>query len=85
MKKIKLFLMAAVVLASASAFSTRSVDDPLYVKDKGNWVLRTMADGNCISQLSSHCEFTRKAVFHTPYQDVDFIPADQDRIWVPAP
>lgn len=82
MKKFRLVLLSAAIAAAASAFTTRPISDE-YVKDRGVWKLKSMASGQCISQQLSHCTFLLNPGATEPYQDSDFTPDDQNRVWIP--
>jgi len=84
MKKIKLVLLSAAIAAAASAFTTKPTADE-YVKDNGVWKLKSMASGQCITQVNSHCTFLLNAGATQPYQDSDFTPDDQNRSWIHTP
>ena len=86
MKRIKLFLIGVAFLAAGSAFTTVPKQyDPLYVKDAGNWVLKSTVDqntGECVMTPEDiHCSFTLSTGATQPYQDSDFIPADNNSVW----
>ena len=64
MKKIKLFLVAAVLLGAASAFTVTGPDTVYYVKADGAWVLKSTVDhitGQCNTVTNKHCS-DRKSV-----------------------
>lgn len=84
MKKIRLVLLSAAIAAAGSAFTTKPTVDE-YVKDNGTWKLKSMASGFCRSQELSHCTFVLNPGATQPYQDSDFTPDDQDRIWIHTP
>lgn len=84
MKKIKLVLLSAAIFAAGSAFISKSTVDE-YVKDNGVWKLKSMASGTCAPQQLSHCTFTLNPGATAPYQDSDFTPDDQNRIWIHTP
>lgn len=85
MKRIKMFLLSAAIVAAGSAFITPPTVADEYVKDKGAWKLKTMANGICQNNDFTHCTFVLKPGSTQPYKDSDFTPNDQDRIWVSAP
>lgn len=84
MKKIKLFLLSAAIVAAGSAFISRPMVDE-YVKDNNVWKLKSMASGSCQTQESSHCTFVLKPNATVPYDDSELTPNDQNRIWIPTP
>jgi len=84
MKKIKLVLLSAAIVAAGSAFITKPTADE-YVKDNGAWKLKSMASGNCLPNTSTHCTFLLNPGAIPPYQDSDFTPDDQNRIWIHTP
>jgi len=78
-----MFLIAAVMLGAASAFTT-SPNSTLYVKDDGNWVVKSTVDhitGQCNAVQNMHCSFTLNPGSTQPYTDSDFTPADSNAQW----
>ena len=84
MKKIKLFLLSAAIIAAGSAFITKPATTDEYVKDGQDWVLKTTVDGitgNCIELDNMHCSFVLNPNATQPYQDSDFTPVDENQAW----
>ena len=80
MKKVKLFLLSAAIVAAGSAFISKP-PAPEYVKTSLGWELKSMASGICTHNQDTHCTFTLNPGAIPPYQDSDFTPDDQNRIW----
>lgn len=85
MKKIKLYLLSAAIVAAGSAFISKpSHFTDEYVKDSGNWVLKSSVDGitgSCITASQMHCTYTLNPGATKPYKDSDFTPIDQNQAW----
>jgi hypothetical protein len=85
MKRIKLFMLSAAIVAAGSAFVSKPAPTSTeYVKDNGVWKVKSTVDGvtgSCIPLNNMHCTFVLRSGATQPYQDSDFTPIDANQAW----
>lgn len=87
MKKIQLFLAAAIMVATVSAFATkaRTIDEYVLINGRFELVSEQPAGGFCDVQLGSNCKYEKIANDGSdPYVEPgNFNALDTDQVWVP--
>lgn len=87
MKKIQLFLAAAIMVAVASAFTTSApiIDEYVFVDNRFKLLSEQPPGGECVAQSGSTCKYEKIADNGTdPYvEPANFSALDTDQVWVP--
>lgn len=86
MKKVKMLFVIAAFLGIFSSFAFRAkTTGDIYVKEGSEFVLKSSANGLCVPEVSSACEYELREG-HEPETEADFIYDVQDNVmWEPAP
>jgi len=84
MKKIKLFLATAAILAAGSAFiPSPGATGDIYVKDGTQFLLKSTQAGACVDMTNSACNYELRPE-HSPIQESDFIySTSENSVWQP--
>lgn len=88
MKRIKLFLLSAAIVAAGSAFiPAETPPGDVYIFDGSAFELKSTQQGTCRDEMESICNYTLKPTHGPePYvlSDFDYNPNEQ-KVWKPTP
>lgn len=84
MKKFQALLLAALIIGTASAFTTTRTND-LYILDGDVYRLQSEAGGSCEPNSMTHCTYE---IVDDPVEPINttpsnFTPVDVNKIWQP--
>lgn len=83
MKRLKLSLVSAVIMAAASAFIPLKRTGAIYVKVGSSFLLKSSQTGLCVTMTSSACNYELKSG-HSPNSESDFIfSTSENKVWQP--